>query len=247
MTEKLVLTKNGKLVETKWVYDKQKEEGSYVDSDVTDQAIRRIFDNCELEDGVTLKDVFLLLNTELQIFDAIIGNWCEKLVTEGLTKPAKPHTGQYDPEEIEYLELKKNYWQDKDSTYGQNRPDFGGTGYELKEDKLAGWNNKDGTPAVEMPKGERIPWGLSFTPTNELINLPLKLNRKLTIYNEDHESPDYHKVIAEYDNICYTLGDILYGILWELSFHGGPESRDGFKSTLDSQLEDYRKSLTDEV
>lgn len=244
--EKLVITKDSKLIETKWVYDKVKEEGSYIDFDRTDKALKYIWDNCELEEGVTLRNIFELINTEIDIFDAIIGNWCKEIVTEGLTGTPKK-VGTYDPEAIEYLQVGTNIHYDDGSQYGPTfygyaRADFGGVGYELKEDKLFDWIDKDtGLPAVEWPKGERIPWGISFTPANELIDLPVKLDTVARVYNDNHEDKkNYHNLLAEYKGATYTLGNILYGIIWEMSFHGGPDKRDAVGADLKQTVDDIK-------
>ena len=229
--EKLRISKGGKLIETKW----HPEDRSYKEHDVTDQAIRCLFETCSLEEGVTLKDVFLLLNTELELFDAILGNWCKDIVTEGLTQPEKLYTGQYDPDGIEYLELYKTVHTQQDGSYGLTRPDFHGVGFELTEDKLFDWGD------VEWPKGERIPWGLSFSKSNELINIPLKLDNKLNVYDDDHDSADWGKKLFTIEKPDFTLGDILNGVIWELSFHGGPDKRDELGSELHDIVAQIKK------
>lgn len=239
--EKLTIKKGGKLVETKWVFDEKADEGSYQDFDKTDSALRYLFDTCELEEDVTLKDIFLLLNTELVLFDAVIGNWCKEIVTEGLTQPGKPYDlSKYDPEQIEYLELgyTPEYSKNKDEgtcLYGFTRPDFGGVGVELKNDgDMEHWE-----------KGQRVSWGISLTPANELINIPVKLSKEFTVYpsilNEDWDSRTrMQNPLAKFENPQYTLGNILHGIIWEMSFHGGPDSRQGFKESLDAQVEEIK-------
>jgi len=238
MSEGLQIRKGGKLIKTKWVYDKTKDEGSYVEKDITDKAISHLFDGCDLEEGVTLRDIFLIMNKELKLFDAVIRNWCEEIVTEGLTKPAKV-VGQYDPDEIEYLELSKNIHYDgtEKQCNGGLFPDFGGVGYELKEDKLHSWGE------VEWPKGSRIPWGISFSSANDLIDLPVKLDKKLRVFNDDHTAPpkDYCQELASYEGVNYTLGDILYGIIWEMSFHGGPIEREKAGGELRKAVDECMK------
>jgi hypothetical protein len=227
----LELHKGGKLVETYWVYDETKGDGDMCEKDVTENAIRLLFEPCDLAQDITLKDIFLLLNTELKIFDAVLGNWCEEFVKEGLSGEGKPYTGEYNPEEIEYLQLSKYMWIDSDLSYGLERPDFGGVGFELKEE-WDGWS-----------KGDRISYGISFSPTQDLINLPVKLDRTLIIYNENPASGRYHETIAEYENITFTLGDILNGIIWEISFNGGPEKKADFKQQLLNYVDEIKKSL----
>lgn len=233
--EKLEIRKGGKLVETKWVYDREKEEGEYKEFDRTDQAIRHLFEPCQLGEDVRLKDIFELLNTELDIFDAVIGNWCKEIVTEGLTKPGKPYDlTKYDPEQIEYLELRYTpeyeLYEGVDSFYGFTRPDFGGVGVELQND-----GDQD-----HYKKGERIPWGISFTAANDLINIPVKLNDTFAVYEgilRCKDKPGFGHKLVEFKNPTYTLGGILEGIIWEMSFHGGPEKRDEFGKELRETVE----------
>lgn len=243
--EKLEIRKDGKLVETKWVYDEAADLGDYKEFDVTDQAIRKMFEPCVLAEDVTLKDIFLLLNTELEIFDAVIGNWCQEIVTEGLTKPGKPYDlSKYDPEQIEYLELSytPEYSDNVYGTYlsGLLRPDLGGVGVELQNDG----------DMEHYKKGERIPWGVCMTPTNELINIPVKLSDKFDVHHdilnkEVKKSLPYPPAIASFKTPEYSLGNILYGIIWELSFHGGPDKRDEFSKDLKKMSDEIKQRSED--
>lgn len=230
MSEKLEIRKGGKLIETKWVYDKAAEKGEYKEFDRTDNGLRYLFEPCVLAPDVTLKDIFLLINTELDVFDAVIGNWCKEIVTEGLTQPAKPYDlTKYDPEQIEYLELRYTPEYDDDGDggevlYGIHRPDFGGVGVELQND-----GDQD-----HYKKGERIPWGVSFSKANDLINIPVKLADKFDIYEGilKWKAGSQPKLLGSFKNPPYTLGGILEGIIWEMSFHGGPDKRDDLNSEL---------------
>ena len=56
------IKQGGRLIQTE-------VECSSQEQDVTDSAVRFLFDYCTLEDGVTLRDIFLLLNSELELFD----------------------------------------------------------------------------------------------------------------------------------------------------------------------------------
>lgn len=230
--EKLEIRKGGKFVETKWVYDEDKDEGFYQEFDRTESAIRYLFEPCELAYDVTLEDIFLLLNSELTIFNLIFGNWCEEFVKEGLTKSPIPYNlEKYDPEQIEYLEL--YYTPEYDKSDAQNRlngflmPNFHGVGVKLRED------------TESYKKGDRIKWGINLSPINTLIKIPVKLNKRFIIHEDNIQSkPDEKpKVLGEFENPQYTLGNILYGIIWELSFYGPPEERDKVKRGLEERME----------
>ena len=225
----LKLCKGGKLTQTEWIYDEEKEEGSYVTEDVTDQAIRLMWEYCDLEEDIILKDVLLLLNTELDIFDAIIGNWCKETVTEGL-KPSNNSTTS----DIEYLEL---YWilrvddkwvrdkkLDTKVLHGLGFPEFHGWGL---------WDDPNFEP------GYKGGISLSFIPVNELINLPLKVHNELSIemWNTD-DIKDYQ--VMKYPKPQLTLGHILYGIMWELSWHGSPLDSQKRKEKVFKTLESIK-------
>ncbi len=246
MAEKIEIRKGGRLIETKWVYDKEAKKGAYEEFDITDKAIRHLFEPCQLADDVTLRDIFELMNTELQVFDAVLGNWCEEIVTEGLTQPAKPYDlSKYDPEQIEYLELRytPEYdldGDDKNAFYGFHRPDFGGTGVVLQNDG----------DQEHYKKGERIPWGVSFSKANDLINIPVKLSDKFVVYEgimkwDKSKGPGDRK-LAEFENPSYTLGGILEGIVWEMSFHGGPEKRNEFHKELLDRVDEIKSELKED-
>lgn len=263
MNEGLHITRAGRLIQTYWFYNDdetipKKERGKYLEKDVTESAIRRLWDDCTLEDGVTLKSIFTLLNSDINLFDLVIGNWCKEIITEGLTQPPAEYSGTYDPDGIEYLELywslaRNALWNESRGAFdsgitelqGTKRANFHGIGYELKEDKLHDWKNEDGTDAVEWSKGDRIPWGMSFTAANAYINYPVKLAQKMIINDEverNQKTKDNHfiKPVAIFERSVYTLGDILYGIIWELSFHGGPKERNEKSEELKESVDKIR-------
>lgn len=232
--EGLRLCKNGRLIKTEWNPDKE----DYESSDVTDQAIRLLFEACELADDVTLKDIFLLLNTELQIFDSIFGNWCEEIVTYGLQNKGKVHTGEYDPDAIEYLELYQTWGTEKfkgepPSFYGNIFPQFHGIGFVLKEDDKQGWPKK----------GERTPWSICLSDILDLVNLPVKLNTEIEIYEDDYTADPRqgYKSLLKITGVSYGLGQILFGILWELSFHGSPADSKKVSESLKEMVKEIKE------
>lgn len=226
------ITKGGRLEKTVWHYDEEKDEGSYVTKDVTDSAISHMWDYCELADDLVLQDIFLLLNTELDIFDAMIGNWCKEIVTEGLKTPKVPDL----IEGMEFLEL---YWHydlgkkwvndvetDEYQIIGNNFPDFHGYGT---------WSMDEG---VEEPMEGGF--GVSFTPANELALYPIRLNKTLVI-----DCDDESKRSIDFPNPSFTLGHIFIGIIWELSFHGSPGNRKKTSDKIKSAISKIKGS-TDE-
>lgn len=226
------LVKGGKLIHTDWIYDKESGEGSYVDIDVTERAISLLFEAITLDPDITLKDIFLLLNTNLEGFKHVIGNWVDEIVTEGLTQKEKPYDlSTYDSDQIEYISLSYNVEYDENdnntlSLYGLNRLNVSGIGVPLKEKQ--GFYNE----------GERIPYSISYTPTNELINIPVKFTNKLEVMaGIMQQNPGV--TLASFENPEVTLGQILNSIIWDFSFAGSPRSRDKFRADLIKNKETY--------
>lgn len=227
--EKLEIKRGGKLVQTVW------KNGKYVDIDRTNLVASFLFSPCILEEGTTLKDILLLCEKDLPTLDKVIGNYLKELVVEGLSKKAKEINDEYDSEKIEYLELKYtpevDEYENVESFTGITLLSFGGQGVVLQEDY------------EYHKKGTRIPWSICMTPVNELVNIPLKLYDKFEVYEGIMKTApkDKCKNLININNPEYTLGQIIYSIAWELSFHGGPYKRNKFRLKLDNITKNLKK------
>lgn len=220
--EGLWIRKGGILWRARW------RDDEFIEEDVTESAISYLFDRCELEDGVTLRDIFLLLNTELEIFDALLGNWCEDLVTEGLTAKADRD------KDIEFLEIYWRYYKEGTSFFGGNIfPSFHAIGYLHETDFYDEYGN------LMCKAGERVEYGVSMTSPSELIDIPIRFASKVSIHDETQreEKPQF------FDQGEFSLGQILYGIIWELSFWGGPSER----NKMSQEVLDMRKEIDNEI
>ena len=213
----LIIKKGGLLIE-------KDENGK--ERDVTHEACRSLFDTCELEDNLTLRDIFLLLNKDLKFYDLVFASWTEEIVTEGLTRVSNA-----DDREIEYLELKKygefDIWEDRKEFNGFDLPSFHGVG-------------KD-TDGIE------IGYAIELQPVSEIIDLPIKLNKEVKVYEVDYrDKKNYPRKEYNFGECSFTLSQILYGIMWELSFFGSPENRDKMSSEILNRAEEAKKQLEEE-
>ena len=181
-------------------------------NDVSDVAFHYLSENIQFVDDVILKDVFLLIDKNLDMFSAIFGNWIEEYTALALSE-----TEQELDRDMDYLELYRVGEIDGEEFTMDFRPSFHGVGV-VKEDTEY---NK---------KGEVVQWGISFTPTNELAHLPVKLSDKLAIYNTKT------KETFNYKCDDYSLFDIIQGIIWELSFYGSPEKTKDVLDGLNNQM-----------
>lgn len=223
--ETLVIKKGGRLVKTKWSIKSQK----WIEKNITREAIFHLFDHCEVESDVTLRDVFLLINRDLNFYKIFIRNWVEEIVEEGLNSKFKREDTK--SERIDYLELYWHYEVDKfnkEKTSQLCMPTFPGFhGVGVSENKPTNW-------AIEMG------------PLSRIIGLPLKLKDKLLIFDYDKFKIGKKKYNDKYKgeiykSPSYSLGQILYGIIWELSFFGSPKDRDAKSAELDKQIEEIKE------
>jgi len=211
----LLLKKNGILEHTDWHYDEEADKGEYRSRDLTEDADLLLFmhNNCELDEGVTLDDVFQLLAKHETLFNLLMPN-C--YVKEYLAAREEEKTKDTD---IEYLELYTHLETDNreyDPAMPKNLnglflPQFHGIGKVLEEDGEEGF----------YKKGDRINWSLSFSPVANLLHLPIKIADHVTVSNALDWKEEAHVIKATPQ---YTVFQILYGILWEISWHGSPES-----------------------
>ncbi len=231
----LTLAPGPKLAQHDWTYDESCNEGSYVDHDVTEHASRHLFDTVELDPGVTLRDIFLLLDIDPLLQEVFARDWAKEFLVEVMGGNSKNVPAiEYDPEGIEYLELYQ-LWNQNSFT-GELQPihhlNFHGVGFELREDVV-----REG--CVDYRAGERIKWGVSFTSPLEILHLPVRLNPGVIICEGNLDSVNHGKEIGRMLNPGITLGQVIHGLLWELSFHGSPASRKEESAKL--------KSLANEV
>jgi hypothetical protein len=232
----VMIKKGGYLLESTYNEEKQAYEHT---KDVTPYATRYLFDSCKLDDDITLRDIFLLINRDIEIYDAILQNHTKEFVEECLASPIKA-APVYGVENVEYLSIYKTLSKDADGLHGFQRPDLSGMGFVMEEDYFT-------SGYLQTPKGERTRYAVSMSNCGDYSETPVKLLDTLVITNDDLDHEDWGKVIATYKNPEYTMGEIFNAIIWELSFYGPPEKRAAFKEELMGYKEDAMKQMDEEL
>lgn len=213
----LKILPKGKLIKYFW-------EGAQKKRDVSNVAYRYLFQECIIDKKVTLRDIFLLMNHNPEIFDLVFGNWCKDFLKEALNKKSRKKDSS-----IEYLEL---YWHiHKDKDYETKKPTFAGYNFPRFHGRGRAKKTEHG-----HKKGQWVNWSLSFIPSQELMDIPVKLEEKTFIYDEDN----WKNPPQAMGKPIYTLGHILYAIIWELSFHGPPKKRDKTGKELLKRVKDVK-------
>jgi hypothetical protein len=65
----------------------------------------------------------------------------------------------------------------------------------------------------------------ALTPLRELLSLRVLVNAEVRITEEDATAKATMSEIRRARNADVTLGQVIHGLLWELSFHGGPQEQ----------------------
>lgn len=194
-------------------------DGGPDQADVTDAAVEYLFDPVALGPDLTLGDIFRLLHHSEALQRVFRRDFAIELCEEARKSPVSPRRGS-DPEEvkgIEYLELYRQWRLDSsDAAYWDTHQlHLHGIGHVLDVD----------VPDYGVKAGERIQWSVSLTPLRELLALPLRVKGSFEVREDDIDANGFGDLIATARCDEVTLGQVIHGVLWELSFHGTSENK----------------------
>jgi hypothetical protein len=212
----LTLKAGGRLVAARWNYDEATETGTTELFDVSDNAASYLFDQVDVEDGVTLGDVFRVLAADPALQSIYKRSFAESLCAEA-AKGAEPWPDENPAHELEYLELYHVLeFNSAEASYGPlDRWSMHGIGVELSEDY----------PLMGKGAGERIEWSIHMTPVRQLLALPLRLKNLTMVIETDRNTTRRRRAIKEVLAPHITLGQLLHQVLHELSWYGTPEEQ----------------------
>ncbi len=216
------------------------EGGRLIDEDVTAGAHEWLFTPVALDLDVTLGDVFQLLEACPILTLVYAREFAVELCEEARMGAADPKPRDpTSPEGIEYLELYQQWSLDTSTSVysATQRLQLHGVGFELKAD----------APDHRRKKGERIRWSVSLTPLRDLLALPLRVNDELCILEDDIDAKAFGNAVIHGRQAHVTLGQVIHGLLWELSFHGSPQARADVRSALGEQLEEIEAGFAEPV
>lgn len=193
-------------------------------ADVSGVAIEYLFELARLDPRVQLRDVFLLLQNNPELLPIFRCYHAEELLGEAFSGKA-PAVPAYGPENIEYLELwrecrfdidTKKYWE-------MDRLNLAGVGFALKEPWI--------TDSEMCAAGERRRWNICFMSPFELLNYPLRFDSHAEVW-----ASGANHLLRPTDTVDYglpTLGQIIHGVLWELTFFGIGDVREAKHNELE--------------
>jgi len=150
----LTIHPKGKLILSSYNYKTHKT----VTKDVSKKSYTFLFYECEIAQGVVLKDIFLLMAKNIKKFDEILGCWAAEFVKEGLSRGKKET-------EIDKLEI---YWNLFKDFSNQKRID----GFSF--------------PNFHGVRGKRG-IALDFSRACDIAHLPIVLKNKINIQNQSKD------------------------------------------------------------
>lgn len=193
-----IIRKGGTLEYATHQYNEEYDTSETVIVNVTDRANEFLFKECLLEDGVTLKDLFDIVEENFLLFDTILSYHIPDFIEES----KEEIEGEPAFDDDSKLEV---YWCNEHDNYeGVN---------ELV--------SSAGFHAISV-KSE-LPAALDFVPVNHLINMPLILDTNFKIYGRIGYS-DKPECFS-FGNKTFTLIEIVKAVFHELSFYGPPSRR----------------------
>lgn len=204
-----------------------------------DNILFLLSDSCEIDDGVTLRDIFAIVERYPTLVSFIKGySKCfhiddfHKAVKEDLH--ATHETFDFEEDNnyvIDYLEVYK-FWH-VTNYKGKNsfsiNEEFHGIGHYIKD--------------TEYRKiGDKEHISVSYSPMNEIAHYEVKINPKVTIF----EPFDSKKLASAEERTLiegetyFTLLEFLNAIYYDISFVGGPDERKAFLEELQERVDDIK-------
>ena len=191
------IKRGGVLVRVEWDSD----EAAYYEKPV-EFAATRLFDSCDMEEGVTLGDILQLLREPVEVYEMLLGDLTGEIVAEGLSGKSAPTT---------LLALHLQWILDHDVQEDTL------TRFLLPEFFGFGPNPDEGD--------ENTNWAIGLRPIYELVDLPVLLVPEIRVLGD-------LKGQSTFKGAEFTLGHILRGIIYELSYYGPADAREEMAGML---------------
>lgn len=207
MADKTIITKNGLKI-GKWIPKTQSYE-----YEITKYPFQCIRDTVDIEPDVTLGDIFRMVEADeiLTNFIACYSycGWIGEFHEAAKEPLTKEDSGEVVALEISHV-LEVHDYDGKFPTSIEYWQNFSGVG-------------RDG--------GEHPFYSVSYTPVNELVHLPVMLNKKVKCMR------NWTEKLLEGEKE-FSLLEVLDCIYYDISFHGGPKDNATFIEELDEQIKD---------
>lgn len=219
----LILKPAGRLIKSSSIHNGRFLAEPVVE-DVTAVAAMHLMEPVEIDPGFTLFDFFKLLRDSPTLQMVLHHDWAGAYVDavfklELVEGSRPPLLDDEEDDTLEYLEL-HTYWEKNTKTgvlEGNHHLSFHGVGPLLEQDRFSNGE-------LVYRANTRPTYGISFRPVKELLHLPLRYKPEVDIL--EGCTDDYRTYNNKLETVRVehpTLGQVLQGVMYELSFHGSPE------------------------
>jgi hypothetical protein len=237
MGDTVKITKNG-FIDIKWNGDTQEYEDKIRDTYVS--CLRK---EVEIEEGVTLKDIFTAVEKD-ELLKSFISmySWCrdmDQFLAQIKQPVSEPDTG----DKIDYLEV---YWDAEVWTYKKHKKEQ----LDPSVDFYTGFHGWGQVTTEEQKKmygdTDKIAYSVSCTPMYVLADLPIKVNTDIEIHHIDETSKTYpHSMTLFKGKREFSLLDFLDAIFWDISFYGGPSEAAAFLGKMQKTVEGIKEGTVE--
>ncbi len=187
--------------------------------DVTAQAHAYLYRIVDISPDIKLSDLLGLLNVCPTLIE--IYGYCN---AEGLAEAARlgPQTPSPDASTLEYLELYRlwDYDGDRNTYMGPGFIEVSGVGPYSEQDM-----EEFQALGAEPPYGEKH-WCVSLTPVRTMLDLPVRMDPQIGWIGAPNKHP---RTVYCHD---FLLGDVLHGLLRNLSWFGDEDQQQNMIETL---------------
>lgn len=240
MVDKIVF-RGSKALAVSWVPEKQK----HVEKEIN-TLIQFLQCYVEIESGTKFRDLWKFIVCDQKILQLVfmtaLGGHPLNLYIKEANKPPKDEPKDPD-DSIQFLKFSwgNEYHEDYDEPKGSGKLEF-----YLYPD-FHGWGKYREKHAVGGEKIEETSYGIDLTPINELMDFELKIDDKLVvrdIFVRGSVQPPKNILTAK---LTFSLYDILYAVLNEISFYGSPEKRESTLKVLQGRVKKVDEDIANNV
>lgn len=182
----------------------------------------------EIDDKTTFHQLWKYIEKDQEFFSLVFSEAMgEYSISDYIEQMNKPGSVEEEIDEENHIDYLQCYWH-----------------AELYENKLDLYPAFDGVgPCSDSCRDgvDGTNWSIDFIPINNLKHYPIVLNKKVDIYDIDKE--DINPSLSATKE--WTVYDVLYCILYEISFNGSPLDQLKNLAKLDqimSEVKDWHKN-----
>jgi hypothetical protein len=203
-----------------------------------DSLVRHLQRPITIEEGITFRDLWSYIENESEIIGKIFNSAMgEHPIVDFIEESNKPYTREdEDPDNsIHGLEL---YWMcDYDVNYDDESrreisifPSFHGYGRTVDK-----WHN-DGKP---FDTG----YAMEYSPINVLMDYNIRINEKVKLDNFSTRKGNSRIRTLISGDKGWTVYDVLFAILYEITWSGSPKDREEKLIEMDCHLKKVKKQI----